>query len=257
MTNPWQGFWQVLYDDAGADIRPHRDTTTALRPASGFSIYTERYVMHIRVNGPREPPSGWPPTREERIAWMRPFRACASTCEWDGTKATETVILASDPRIEGSMPTLSADFDDDLTRIDGTIAGSDVREQWRRLSGPGRSALDGAWESSDGTERWLYLATAGHYGTMRANAERQREPANGREFDDSELFQQTEDFGANAGARLETLTTLDAWPMVSQVAAYDTSKHPTFRLDVVERDRTNMSMPPMFETGNDWHRLDG
>lgn len=257
MTGVWQGFWQVVYDADDADIQTYGYTTTALRAASGFSVYTARHVMHIRVDGRRELPAGWPPTREEKIAWMRPFRACASTCEWEGTNGTEMVIIASDPRIEGSTTSLTADFDDDLARVDGTIAGIKVREEWRRLSGPGRSALDGAWESFDGTERWLYLATAGHYGVMRANPGRQREPADGQAFDEDELYQRSIDFGANAGARLETRTTLDAWPMVSQVAGYDVNKHPTFRLDVLERDRTNMSMPPMFETGNDWHRLDG
>lgn len=257
MTEPWQGFWQVLYDAEVPEIRQHAYTTTALRSKSGFSVYTERYVMHIRVDGRRDLPVGWPPTREERIEWMRPFRACASTCTWDGTTAVETIILASDPRIEGNKSTLNVEFDDDLAQVEGTIAGIDVREDWRRLSGPGRSALDGAWESFDGSQRWLYVATAGHYGVMRANPERLRSPATGQSFSDDELFQQSEDFGANVGARLETRTTLDAWPMVAQVAGYDANKHPTFRLDVIERDRANMSMPPMFETGDDWHRLDG
>lgn len=256
MTKPWQGFWQVLYDEGAPEIVQHGYTTTALRAAAGFSVYTARYVMHIRVDGRRDVAAAWPPTREETIAWLKPFRACTSACEWGGTTGSETVMVASDPRIEGTTETIRADFDDDLAHVEGTVAGVAVREDWRRLSGPGRSALDGAWEGFDGTERWLYLATAGHYGVMRANPDRQREPADGTHFTDDELFQRSIDFGANAGARLETKTTLDAWPMLAQVAGYDVNKHPTFRLDLLEEDRTNMSMPPIFETGSDWHRLD-
>ena len=69
MTQPWEGFWQVVYDDDDEEIisYPALFTTMSLR-RSGFSVYTGKYFVEIRTAAGRRPPAGWPPTEAETIA---------------------------------------------------------------------------------------------------------------------------------------------------------------------------------------------
>ena len=134
--------------------------------------------------------------------------------------------------------------------------GTENQEEWRRLSGPGTTALSGAWESRDAEGRWLYLVTAGHYGVMRASSDRPRAPAQGDAFSDAETFALFEGFGANAGARVETAATFDHWPMIAQVAGYEVRKHETFRIKLVEPERCLLTIPPDEDPGEGWRRLD-
>lgn len=261
MARPWEGFWQVLYDDVDEDIVPFRDTTTALRTAQGFSIYTRTHFMEIRVDGMRHPPAAWPPTRSEAIAMLRAFFACAGPCAWrevvDGWRGDQAIIMASDPRIEGNAIHCSLEMEGDRGRCQRVLPdGTQVSETWRRLSGAGASPLAGAWESGGPDDLWMYLVTAGHYGVIRTTSARPKAPSQGEEFSDAEAYALWEGFGANAGARLETAETFDHWPMIGQVAGYEVRKHETFRIDLVEDDRFIATLSPDEEPDEGWRRLD-
>ncbi|MGH8945499.1 MAG: hypothetical protein ACRDVL_05065 [Acidimicrobiia bacterium] len=260
MAAAWEGFWQVLYRDDGESIVRFRDTTTSVRPGLGFSIFAARHFMELRSTGPRRPPAGWPPTKEEAIAMLRDFTAHAGDSTWqedDGRWTGESLItMASDPRLEGTMVRHVLEIDGDQCRCESTIEGGDsISEIWRRLSRAGSTPLAGAWESGDPDDLWMYLVTAGHYGVIRTSSARPRSPADGDDFSDDELFSIWEGFGANAGARLETAGSFDHWPMLAQVAGYEVRKHETFQLVTVEPDRFVANLPPYEEVDDGWRRI--
>jgi hypothetical protein len=260
VSGPWEGYWQVLQGPADEAIVEFRNTTTAVRSGLGFSILTPRHFMELRSNGPRQPPEGWPPTRQEAIAMLREFTAHAGDSTWQGEhgrwKAESIITMAGDPRLEGTMVRHELEIDGELARCERSMEdGTSVTETWRRLSGAGTSPLAGAWGSGDQDELWVYLVTGGHYGVIRTSSERPRGPARGNEFSDDEMFALWEGFGANCGARLETERSFDHWPMLGQVAGYEIRKHETFRLITVEDDRFVAVLPPYEEPGEGWRRI--
>lgn len=260
MSGLWDGYWQVLYDDAQEEIVELRNTTTAIRAVLGFSVFAGGHFLELRSVSPRRPPEGWPPTREEAISMLREFVAHAGDTTWQegkGRLVGESVItMASDPRVEGTMVRHVLEIDGDFTRCEKEMEnGSSTTESWRRLSGSGTSPLAGAWESGDPNDLWMYLVTQGHYGVIRTSFDRPRTPTDGDDFSDDEVFALWEGFGANCGARLETEASFDHWPMLGQVAGYEIRKHQTFRLTHVEADRFLAYLPPYEETGEEWRRI--
>lgn len=260
MAGPWEGFWQVLNEDAEEIIVEFRNTTTAVRSALGFSIFTPRHFMELRSTGPRQPPGGWPPTREEAIAMLRDFSAYAGDSTWQerqGRWTAESVItMAGDPRLEGTMARHVLEVDGDICRCERTREdGTAMTETWRRLSGAGSTPFAGAWENADPDNLWMYLVTAGHYGVIRTGSARPRVPAEGDDFSDDEIFALWEGFGANCGARLETEGSFDHWPMLGQVAGYEIRKHETFKIVEVEPDRFVATLPPYEDPDEGWRRI--
>jgi hypothetical protein len=260
MTGSFDGFWQVLHDSGDEEIVELRNTTTAIRPALGFSIFAGGHFLELRSLAPRRPPAGWPPTREEAVAMLRDFTAHAGDSTWqedDGRWTGESLTtMASDPRLEGTMVRYVLEINGDVCRCEKTMeGGGSVTETWRRLSGAGGTPLAGAWESGDPDDLWMYLVTAGHYGVIRTSSARPRTPADGVDFSDDELFTIWEGFGANAGARLETAGSFDHWPMLAQVAGYEVRKHETFQLVTVEPDRFEANLPPYEEVDDGWRRI--
>lgn len=191
---------------------------------------------------------------------LRDFSAYAGDSTWQEEKGRWTgesvVTMADDPRLEGTMIRHILDIEGDACRCEKTMEdGSSATETWRRLSGAGNTPLAGAWESGDPDDLWMYLVTAGHYGVIRTSSDRPRAPANGEEFSDDEVFALWEGFGANAGARLETVGSFDHWPMLAQVAGYEVRKHETFRMITVEDDRFVAILPPYEEPDEGWRRI--
>jgi len=256
---PWEGFWQVRYDSADEEVVSFRDTTTAVRPALGFSILTSSTFMELRSTGRRQPPQGWPPTDDEMVAMLRQFAANAGSGRWETAdghwRGEHTITMASDPRLEGGSVSMDLKIDGEHAICEKTTRGGHVRERWRRLSGTGVSPLAGAWRSGEPDASWLYLVTAGHYGVMNTITDRPRRPAHGDEWSDSEVQALWNGFGVNAGARLETDGTFDHWPMLGNLAGYEVRKHETFRVEEVHPNRFNSSLPP-FEEGQEWRRVD-
>jgi hypothetical protein len=99
------------------------------------------------------------------------------------------------------------------------------------------------------------MVTAGHYGILRIMSGRPKSPSQGKEFSDTEMYSIWEKFGANAGARLETRSTFDHWPMIAQVAGYEVRKHETFRIKSIEANNFVASIPPEGEL-EVWRRID-
>lgn len=262
MTEPWEGFWQVLHDSVDEEVVPFRNTTIALRPALDFVVFTRSHFMEIGQLEKRPGPFDRPPTQPEAVALFRAFRAFAGRCNWrkrDGSwLADESITMASDPRLEGSTIQSSLEIDGDSCLCHRNLPeGKQHPTTWRRLSRAGTSDLAGAWESEGHDERWMYLVTAGHYAVMRVEAARPTTPSHGKEFSHDEVYALSEGFGANAGARLETSRTFDHWPMIASGApGYEARKHPTFRIESHEKDRIVISIPLKAETGETWHRID-
>ena len=258
-TRPWEGFWQVLYDSTDEEVVSFRDTTMAVRPALGFSILTSGIFMELRATGRRQPPKEWPPTKREIVSMLREFSATAGPGRWEEThghwRGEHTITMASDPRLEGGAARLDLRIDGDHALCEKTTRDRQVRERWRRLSGPGVTPLAGAWRSGDSDSPWLYVVTAGHYGVMNTSVDRPQRPAHRDEWSDSEVLALRDGFGANAGARLETDGTFDHWPMLGNLAGYEVRKHETFRVEEVHPDRFTAFLPP-FEEGQEWRRVD-
>ena len=260
VSGPWEGYWQVVYDSGAEEIVEFRNTTTAVRPALGFSVFAGGHFLELRSTASRTPPAGWPPTREEAIAMLRDFSAVAGRSSWreDGSRwvSESKVSMAGDPRLEGTIVRHVLEVEGETARCERSIerAGA-VPETWRRLSGAGDTPLAGAWQSGDPDDLWMYLVTQGHYGVIRTSSAQPRTPANGDEFSDDEMFALWEGFGANAGARLETGGSFDHWPMLGQVAGYEIRKHETFRLITVEDDRFVAVLPPYEDADEGWRRI--
>lgn len=260
MNSPWEGFWQVLYQPGDESIVRFRDTTTAVRPALGFSVYAGGHFIELRATAARRPPEGWPPTRVEAVEMLRAFRALAGRSSWreegDRWEGTNTTTMASDPRLEGGVASCVLEIDGDHASCQRTMPdGTSGIEAWRRLSGAGSSPLAGAWESGDPDDLWMYLVTAGHFGVIRTSSDRPRSPASGETFTDDEIYALWGGFGANAGARLETYASFDHWPFLGQVAGYEVRKHETFRIEGVETDRFVANLPPYEDPGDGWRRI--
>jgi hypothetical protein len=259
---PWEGFWQVLYesaDEEDEEVVSFRDTTTAVRPALGFSILAKGTYMELRSTGPRRPPEGWPPTDRESVAMLREFTAIAGSGTWkeaDGHwRGEHTITMASDPSLEGNSAYLDLSIDGDHAVCEKAVHGQHIEERWRKLSGSGVTPLAGAWRSAEHDAAWLYVVTAGHYGVMNTSSDRPRRPADGHEWSDSEIHALWEGLGVNAGARLETERTFDHWPMLGNLAGYEVRKHETFRIGEVQPDRFTAFLAP-FDEGQEWRRVD-
>jgi hypothetical protein len=259
VTRDGEGFWQVVHEPAGdEEVVAFRDTTTAIRPALGFSILTADMFIELRSTERRRPPQGWPPTDGESVAMLRAFSATAGLLAWTRKRnhwhIEHTTVMASDPRLEGRTGHLELRIESEQgicqrVRPDGAATS----ERWRKLSGAAASQLGGSWQSGEPSNPWVYLVTAGHYGVMFTSADRPRLPANGEEFTDEEMLALWAGFGANVGARLETAKTFDHWPMLAQVAGYEVRKHETFRLADVHADHFTAYLPP-FDEGQLWRR---
>jgi hypothetical protein len=260
MTNPWEGFWQVVYDDPRDEIVPRDElyTTISLR-RSGFSVYAGGRFLHIRAESGRRPPSGWPPTDAERIAWARTASSAAGTCAWrsvdGGWVGEHEISMAPDPRDTGSSSTLRATIDGTQADVVIESGGAPTRETWRRLSGPGSSPLAGAWGATGERDRWMFLVTEGHYGVVRQDLER-RMPAAGEALGDDELLRISDGFGSNAGAIVVTATSFDNHPFLSSNAAgYEALKHPTFKIVSADEERIVIGLRADGSDASPWGRL--
>ncbi len=261
MTKPWEGFWQVLSDSDDEDVVPFGNTTIAVRMGLRFIVFTQSHFMEIGVDGKRRALPEYPQTEREAVAVMRHFHAFVGRCDWreehSGWKVEQEILMASDPRFEGRTIQSKLSLERDQCRRKGTLPnGEGLNETCRRLSGAGTSPLAGAWETRSGDDWWMYLATAGHYGVMRAASSRPRTPSKGEEFSDAELFAILKGFGAHAGARLETKRTFDHWAMIGYLAGAEERKHPTFRIDSIKEDEVVFSIPHRVEAGEVWRRID-
>ncbi len=261
MKQPWNGFWQMLTDDEDVDFVPLRDTTVAIRSAAGFSVYTGDHFIELLTQGKCQPPATWPPTEAEAVEMYPHFYAIGGSCSWteleEGWLAEHNIEMASDPRIEGISLSYTVNFQDNHCLCKRAFPdGKIVEENWRKLSGAGDTPLAGAWESEDKHGRWMSLVTQGHYGVMRAGTERPRAPSQGVSFSDTEIYKLFNEFGVNVGARLETPSTFDNWPFLSQVPGYETRKHESFHIKFVDENRLIMSIPPYIPEGaeGEWWR---
>jgi hypothetical protein len=260
VAEPWDGFWQVVYETGPEEFALVRNTTMAVKPASGFSIQTHGHFLELRSTESRQPPEGWPPTRDEAIAMLRGFHAFAGETSWrtngDRSRSESRITMASDPRLEGETSVYELTVDGDRGLCTRTMPdGTRFEEEWRRLSGPASTPLAGAWESGDPEDLWIYLVTAGHYGVMRTSSDRPRRPAHGPDYTDDETYALWNGFGANAGARLETEQSFDHWPMLGQVAGYEIRKHETFWLLTMEASRFVAVLSPHDEPDDGWRRI--
>lgn len=266
---PWEGFWQVLPSSIDEKIVPFLSTTTALRSHHGFIVYTKNRFMELRYVAMAHPPKSWPPTHLETMAMFRAFRAATGRCSWEetdrGWKVWHRIQLAGDPRLEGVAFEREFMFDRDFCRCKASFGpnghhqrrlGAPLKETWRRLSPGGRTPLSGAWQCENQDELWIYLVTAGHYGVMRANIDRPKAPAHGDEFSDAEVLALAQAFSANAGARLETDSSFEHWPMIASTAGFEVRKHETFHLEQIEPHRFTATLPPYEGAGDEWHRID-
>ena len=262
MPELWEGFWQVLHDSVDEEVVSFRDTTIALRPATDFVVLSRRHFIEIGQRGRRLGPSDRPLTQPEAVTMFKTFHLYAGRCDWrkrdDHWVAEESIMMATDPRLEGTNVKNELDMDgDQCLRRKFLANGTQVQETWRRLSKGGTSRLAGAWESEGPENRWIYLVTAGHYGVVRESLDRQRTPSHGKEFTDDELYTLSKGCSGNAGAHLETSRTFDHWPMISNGApGFEARKHPTFHIESLERDRLVFSIPLRVETNETWHRID-
>jgi hypothetical protein len=95
----WEGFWQVVYDDAEEEIieYPALFTTVALRRV-GFTMYLDGCFIEIRAEAKRHPPVGWPPTEAELIANFRTVHVAGGKCEWRATGEGVEVETHADVR---------------------------------------------------------------------------------------------------------------------------------------------------------------
>ena len=231
------GFWQVLPAEQHEQTHPFRGTTTTERTGVGFTLYTRAHFMEIRVLSKRTPPAEHPPTADELAQMFQSFRAAAGRCEWtstvDGWVVEHVPITESHPGPDRVSRSITIDGD-------GVVAArGGEAERWRRLSGAGSSPLSGVWESGQRSDRWLYMATEGHYGIVHADLTAAPSP---------------QSFSTNMGARLETAGGFDHWPMLSQVFGYDVRKHESFRLELVEHDRFGASIPTFPFPAMEWTR---
>lgn len=151
MCKPWEGFWQLLPTIVDEDIVAFRSTTTTIRADHGVVIYTREHFMEFRFVSKVKPPEGWPPTDIELVNMFRAFRATSGRCTWtqtdQGWLAEHHIEMASDPRLEGGAYNRLFEFDGDCCRSRSTLdtERGEGEANLRRLSGPGRSPLAGAW----------------------------------------------------------------------------------------------------------------
>lgn len=258
--NPYEGFWQVVYEASGEEIVSYKGmhTTVSLR-ASGFSIYVGGHFLQITAMKDRLPPEGWPLSGEEKIRYFRSSSAIAGRCLWEkvngGWMATHQVTLSSDPRIRGMDIHYVVHLREDNAQVEGIdLDGAKVNETWRRLSGPGSGDLAGAWESTGPTDRWLFLVSAGHYGVVREDLNRPALPGAGA-LSDAQTLAAYDGFGANAGAIVVGSASFDNWPMISTQAGYEARKHPTFRIRSMTRDRLVLSFAADGSDASNWSRI--
>ena len=235
---PMVGFWQVLASEQHEDTLPFRGTTTTERAGSGFTLYTQGYYMDVRILSMRKPPAGHPPSEDELTRMFQSIRAAAGRCAWtttgDGWVVEHTPIAQSHP----PSYVRSRSMTPDGAGVVATGADGET-ERWRRLSGPGSSPLSGVWESGEPPDRWLYMATDGHYGLLHTDLTVPPSPLS---------------FSINMGARLETAGGFDHCPMLSQVYGYDVRKHESFKLEGVEQDRFFASIPTFPFPAAEWAR---
>jgi hypothetical protein len=260
MSEPWAGFWQVVFDDPEEEIIPYPPlyTTLSLR-SSGFSLYAGGYFIEIRTEKGRRPPQGWPATTEEKIHYFRTSSACGGSCSWtkagDSWTAEHQISTSADPRSNGSRIRYVATFDGDRARVQVTCRdGTSRSENWRRLSGVGSSPLAGVWKSTGPKDRWLFAVTAGHYAVTREDL--QRPSVSAGALSDQAVSALCDGFGANAGAIVVSAGSFDNWPMVaSSVAGFEARKHETFRLKTVEPHRLVLALAADGSDASEWTRL--
>ena len=261
VTRPWEGCWQVIYDDLDEEIisYPPLFTTMSLR-RSGLSIYTSNFFIEIRTASGRTPPAGWPATEAETIAGFKSASAHGGSCRWrtvsDGFEVEHIPTMSHDPKVSGRAFRYSVLIDGDVARVKRT--GNDGRsedEVWRRLSGAGSSPLAGAWESESDGQRWLYLVTAGHFGVMRQK--QNRVISTDVELSDREIAEIARETSANAGARLETGVSFDHWPMITTgtPGTIDCRKHETFRIVAIENSVFVAALKLDATDATEWRRL--
>lgn len=257
MNAPFDGFWQVLFDDPDEDVVEFRETTIALRQ-SGCWIYAGGHFMELWADKHTEPLMMWPPDTETASRLFRTHRAVAGYTTWqeDG----DAFVVEHHPEMSVQPALVGQPYRMRL-RIEGDAAIAEplgdrlrVPGQWRRLSGRGSSPLAGAWASEDPDgERWLYIVTAGHYGVMRSDNGKAA-PEHGGPITDEEAATLVTSRSMNAGAHLLGSRTFDHWPMFASTSGYSAGKHPTFYLKELNADDFVMTFDPSDEDGTRWSR---
>lgn len=257
MDAPFDGFWQVLFEDPDEDVVPFGETTIAVREAACW-IYAGGHYMELWVEKGNDPITTWPPDDAMASRLFQAHRALAGRAVWhedgDGFIVEHLPEMSVQPALDGQSYRMRL-------RIDGETAFAQPLDdplrlpgQWRRLSGRGSSPLAGAWASVDADgQRWLYTVTAGHYGVMRSDAG-EATPAERGQPTDAEAARLFTSRSMNAGAHLLGARTFDHWPMFASTAGYGARKHPTFYLKELDADSFVMTFDPRDEDGTRWLR---
>lgn len=248
MTHPGDGFYQVLKNTAHDEIVDFRRTTVAVREFLGLVAISDGLLIDLRSIERRLPPTQIPPPPAEELTMVQGFTTIAGPVTWNGDSATVHIELACDPAVQGTNVTYSFSGDGDIVACEVSGTGGTVSERWRRLSGHGESPMCGAWQGGTETHPWWYICTAGHYAIVHGERQRDPLPDNATQMSDPLWL----DFGANAGARVETSTSFDHWPMLGQLAGYESTKHPTFLLHEAA-DQLRFTLPPHPE--DVYHRI--
>jgi hypothetical protein len=257
MDAPFDGFWQVLFDDPDEDVVEFGETTIAVRE-SGCWIYAGGQYMELWADKQNEPITAWPPDEATASRLFRSHRALAGRVTWreDG----DAFLVEHHPEMSVQPALLGQPYRTRL-RIQGDGALAEPLDdslrapaRWRRLSGRGSSPLAGAWSSEEPEgQRWLYTVTAGHYGVMRSDSG-EAAPRDARQPTDAEAANLFTSRSMNAGSHLLASRTFDHWPMFASTGGYGAGKHPTFYLKELDADSFVMTFDPRDEDGTRWFR---
>jgi hypothetical protein len=254
---PFDGFWQVLFDDPDEEVAEFRDTTIAVRESSCW-IYAGGQYMELWADKRNVPLEAWPPDQATAARLFRTHRALAGRATWhegqDGFVVEHHPEMSVQPALEGRPYRMRLQIAGDTAfaePLDDSLRGP---AHWRRLSGRGSSSLAGAWwsEDTDG-QRWLYTVTAGHYGVMRSD-KGDAAPPSGGEPTDEEAANLVTSRSMNAGAHLLASRTFDHWPMFASTPSYGAGKHPTFYLRDLLQDEFVMAFDRSGEDVTRWFR---
>ncbi len=257
MDAPFDGFWQVLFDDPDEDVVEFGDTTIPVRESSCW-IYAGGQYMELWADKHNEPITAWPPDEATASRLFRTHRALAGGATWredgDGFLVEHHPEMSVQPALDGRPYRTRLRIEGDRAFAEPLDDSLRAPARWRRLSGRGSLPLAGAWRSEDAEgQLWLYTVTAGHYGVMRSDIG-EAAPPHGRQPTDEEAANLFTSRSMNAGSHLLGSQTFDHWPMFASTAGYGAGKHPTFYLKELNRDDFVMTFDPRDDDGTRWFR---
>ena len=257
MDAPFDGFWQVLFDDPDEDVVEFGETTIAVRE-SGCWIYAGGQYMELWADKHNEPITAWPPDEATASHLFRTHRAMAGRATWhqdgDAFLVEHQPEMSVEPALDGHPYRMRLRVEGDTAIASPLDDKLRAPARWRRLSGRGSSPLAGAWWSEDADgQRWLYTVTAGHYGVMRSDRG-EAAPPPGRPATVEEAAKLFTSRSMNAGSLLLAARTFDHWPMFASTGGYGAAKHPTFYLQELNADNFVMTFDSRDENATRWFR---